>query len=57
MIVRRKLNLKKEQGLFMLVNDGKDLVKANESLESVFDKFKDEDGFLYILYTQENVYG
>ena len=51
MIVRRKLNLRKEQGLFMMVNDGKDLVKANESLESVFDKFKDEDGFLYILYT------
>ena len=51
MIVRRKLNLKKEQGLFMMVNDGKELVKANETLESVFENFKDEDGFLYILYT------
>ena len=51
MIIRRKLNLKKEQGLFMLANDGKDIVKANEPLESVFEKYKDEDGFLYILYT------
>lgn len=57
MIVRRKLNIKKEQGLFMMVNDGKEMIKANESLESVYDKYKDEDGFLYILYTQENIYG
>ena len=41
MIVRRKLNIKKEQGLFMMVNDGKEMIKANESLESVYDKYKD----------------
>lgn len=35
----------------MLANDGKDIVKANEPLETVFEKYKDEDGFLYILYT------
>ena len=57
MIVRRKLNIKKEQGLFMMVNDGKEMIKANESLEGVYDKYKDQDGFLYILYTQENIYG
>ena len=57
MIVRRKLNIKKEQGLFMMVNDGKEMIKANETLEGVYDKYKDQDGFLYILYTQENIYG
>ena len=41
----------------MLANDGKDIVRANDSLENVFEKYKDEDGFLYILYTQEDIYG
>ena len=57
MIIRRKLNLRKEQGLFLMVNDGKDIVKANQSLENVFETYKDEDGFLYILYTQEDMFG
>ena len=53
MIIRRKLNITKEQTLFMMVNEGKEVIKANEKLESVFEKFKDDDGFLYILYTKE----
>lgn len=57
MIIRRKLNMKKEQGLFLMVNDGKDIVKANQNLEQVFNTYKDEDGFLYILYTQEDMFG
>ena len=56
-IVRRKLNLNKEQGLYLLVNDGKNLLVSNSSLKEMFEKFKDDDGFLYILYTEENMYG
>ena len=57
MIVRRKLNLDKNKALYMLVNDGKEIVRANQSLESVFEKHQDEDGFLYMLYTHEDFTG
>ena len=40
-----------------MANKGKDLVKANEQLDVVFDKHKDDDGFLYLLYTEENMFG
>ena len=56
-IIRRKLKLKKEQSLFLLVNEGKDLVRSNGPLQEVFEKYQDEDGFLYVLYTGENTYG
>ena len=57
MIIRKKLNIKKEQSLFLLVNNGKDIIKSNDDLESVYSKFKDSDGFLYIFYTEEKVFG
>ena len=41
----------------MMVNDGKDLLKSNGPLQETFEKYQDEDGFLYILYTGEDVYG
>ena len=40
-----------------MVNEGKELVKSNGPLSEVFEKYQDEDGFLYILYTGEDVYG
>ena len=56
-IIRRKLKLSKEQSLYLLVNDGKDLLRSNGTLSEVFEKYQDEDGFLYVLYTGENTYG
>jgi len=56
-IIRRKLQISKEECLYLLVNDGKDLTKSNSYLEDVFEKYKDEDGFLYILYTNEYTLG
>ena len=40
-IIRRKLKLKKEQGLFLMCQEGKELLKANSKLNDVFNKFKD----------------
>ena len=56
-IIRRKLNLTKDQCLFLLVHEGKEILKSNSQLEDVYEQFKDEDGFLYILYTNENTLG
>ena len=40
-----------------MVANGKELVRAQNRLEDVHNKYKDDDGFLYILYTEENVFG
>ena len=57
MIIRKKLKIEKDQSLFLLVNNGKDIVKANEDLETVYSKYRDTDGFLYVFYTEEKVFG
>lgn len=55
-IIRKKLHMGREQGLFLLA-DGKHIMKQNASLMEIFEKHQDEDGFLYIVYAHEKVYG
>ena len=55
-IVRKKLHLPKEQSLFLLV-DGKHIMKQSQSLREIYEKYRNEDGFLYVMYAQENSYG
>ncbi len=55
-IIRKKLNLERDQGLFLLAN-GRYIMKQNSALLEMHDRFKDEDGFLYLIYAEENVYG
>lgn len=56
-IIRRKLSMNKDKGLFLMVNNGKELIRSNDSLEHVFNTYHDKDGFLYILYTEEEIFG
>ena len=55
-VVRSKLNLSREQGLILMA-DGKYILKQNASIEDIYTQYKDEDGFLYLLYAEENIYG
>jgi hypothetical protein len=55
-IIRKKLHMSREQNLFLLAQ-GKHLMKQGQSLQEIFDKHQDEDGFLYIVYAHENTYG
>jgi microtubule-associated protein 1 light chain len=48
-IVRKKLSMGREQGLFLLAN-GKHIMKQSAALSDVFKKHKDSDGFLYIFF-------
>ena len=43
-------------GIFLLA-EGKFMMKQSASLKEMYDKYKDEDGFLYLIYAEENVYG
>ena len=55
-IIRKKLNLDEKEALFFLAN-GKTALSGNETLLEIYKKYKDEDGFLYIDYASEVVWG
>lgn len=55
-IIRKRLNIDKSTALFLLVN-GKDAITGDMTLSEVYEKKKDVDGFLYISYTGEIIWG
>ena len=56
LMIRNRLKIEKEAALFLLVN-GKKSLTGDDSMQDVYNKFKSEDGFLYIAYASEVVWG
>lgn len=54
-ILRKKLSISSAEALFMYV--GNEIPPSNELLLSLYPFYKDDDGFLYIIYSTENVFG
>ena len=46
----------KSTGL-MLLAQGKFVPKQSDRLWNVYDAYRDTDGFLYLQYTEENIFG
>ena len=56
-IIRKRLELSKEEAIFMLV-DGKTSIAGETALQEIYEKFKDkQDGYLYIVYTSQLIWG
>ncbi|CDW74534.1 UNKNOWN [Stylonychia lemnae] len=55
-IIRKKLQLTREQNIFLLAN-GKHIMKQDQTLMQVYDRHRDDDGFLYIQYALEQTMG
>ena len=55
-IIRKKLNIDEKEALFFLVN-GKISLTGDLTMSEIYKKYKDEDGFLYIAYASEQVWG
>ena len=53
-LIRKEIN--SNQGVFLLIN-GMFSISLSTPISSVYDQYKDEDGFLYISYTHELVWG
>jgi GABA(A) receptor-associated protein len=54
-IIRRSLSLPAEKAVFMMING---IIPSNtDIMYELYEKHKDSDGFLYITYTSENVFG
>ena len=56
MFVRDRAALNSSQSLFLFINR-KVLVSMTSSLQEVYDMHKDDDGFLYVTYASQEVFG
>jgi GABA(A) receptor-associated protein len=55
-IIRKRLEMTKDSALFLLVA-GKHSITGDASMSHIYEKYKDEDGFLYVAYTSELSWG
>ena len=56
-IIKNKLEIEPDRALFFLAK-GKFTISGDEILGDIYDRYKDnDDGFLYITYSEEVVYG
>lgn len=54
-VIRNRIKLSQEKALFVFVNNV--LPPTGEMLSEVYKNHKDPDGFLYVTYACENVFG
>ena len=48
--------MRRDTALFIFVN-GKELVTGDASMTAIYEQKKDEDGFLYMIYSDQDVMG
>jgi GABA(A) receptor-associated protein len=48
-VVRNRIKLPPEQALFLFVNNS--IASSSDLMSSLYDREKDDDGFLYITYS------
>ena len=54
-IIRKRIKLKPEESIYIFTDDK--LIPSSMILSTVYEKNKNEDGFLYMVYTAENTFG
>jgi len=54
-VIRKRIKLEPNQALFVLVNNS--LQPSNKIVCDIYENCKDEDGFLYVIYSSENTFG
>jgi hypothetical protein len=55
-LIKAKLELKEDEALFFFI-DGKYSLTGQETIKEIYDKYKSNDGFLYVLYGEEKFFG
>ena len=53
--IRKRINLESKDAIFLLCNNK--MLSTGEILSNVYELNKDEDDFLYIIISKENVFG
>ena len=55
-VIRKRLNLSSEKSIYLFINN-KIMPTTSALLGVIYEKYKDEDGFLYISYGGESTFG
>lgn len=55
-IVRKRIELDEKEALFLFINENI-LATGSDTISKIYNDHKDTDGFLYISYCNENVFG
>ena len=53
--IRNQLKLNSEEAIFLFINNT--LPSITKSMGEIYNKFKDADGFLYLIFSGENTFG
>ena len=56
-VIRKRIRLPASSALFLFVGEDAILLPINLEMLDVYHRYKNKDGFLYILYSKENVFG
>nr|QOI90342.1 hypothetical protein HWQ62_00205 [Pyramimonas orientalis virus] len=54
-VIRQRIHLSADKAIFIFVNNV--LPQTSALMSTVYERHKDEDGFLYITYSGENTFG
>jgi GABA(A) receptor-associated protein len=54
-MIRKRIKLEPSQSLFVLMNQR--VAAGSSPIGSLYDEYKDTDGFIYMVYTSENTFG
>ena len=54
-VIRRRIHLDARQSLFLFCKNS--LLPLNQNVCQIYDKYANEDGFLYVYYSLENTFG
>ena len=54
-VIRRKIEITSEKALFITING--ELCPSNSTLEEIYNKHQNDDGYLYIDYSGEHTFG
>ena len=55
-LIRKRIKVDETTSLFIFVQETI-LAPTSFTMQSLYDSYKDEDGFLYLMYCSENVFG
>jgi GABA(A) receptor-associated protein len=54
-LIRKRITLRADDGLFFFVNDN--IPSPSSTMQMLYAQEKEDDGFLYMSYADESVYG
>ena len=56
-VIRKRLRILSGDAIFLFVGEDKVILPIHMAMHEVYSQYKNKDGFLYILFSKENVFG